>query len=155
MRSAAAPRGRGIEDGLPDEERRMQRKSFATASIALVAVMVGFAVAQEKPKTIKEVMANHKGGQLRSQIDTGLKAAEPNWTDLQAKTKTYAAAAAEPGNFTPPKGEAAAYKEVAKSFSDAVKQLDDAAQKKDAAAAKTAFAASGALCGKCHTAHRG
>jgi hypothetical protein len=131
----------------------MTNKVLVTGCVALLALVAGL-FAADKPKTIKEVMANHKKDQLRAQITAELKEAEPDWAALEPKTKEYAAVAAALAAFEPPKGDKEAFQDVAKAFANGIKQVDQAVQKKDAKTASAALARSGMLCAKCHSAHK-
>ena len=122
-------------------------------SLLIVSVARVYA-ADEPPKTIKEVMANHKKDQLRQQIGDEIKATSPDWAALQKKTKTYADATAKLGSFDPPKGDKDSYKKLAASFAESAKEIDKAVQAKDAKAAMAAFQKSGMACSACHQAHR-
>ena len=128
--------------------------AFGWISLLTVGSIAGL-YAADPPKSIKEVMANHKKDQLRQQIGDGLKAASPDWDELQMKSKTYAANASKLGNFDPPKGDKENYKKLATSFADTIKDLDKAIQAKDKSAANAAFQKSATSCSACHQAHRG
>jgi hypothetical protein len=140
--------------GAFEKEPQMTRGLFLIVGFVCVALISTVSTGGEKAKSIKEVMASHKKDKLRSQIETALKDDNPDWADLQKKTKTYADQAKLLKDFEPPKGDKEDYVKLAKGFSECITNLDKAAKEKDAKAATEAFKKSGTFCGKCHAEHK-
>ena len=140
---------------LEESSSLRQRMAHHARGRGMSAIAATYAQeAPKAPKSIKEVMANHKPKELRAQIGEGLKSASPDWADLQKKSKTYAEAVAKLSDFDPPKGDKENFKKLAKEFGDGVKAMDKAIVAKDAKGANEAFAKSGMACGACHRAHK-
>jgi cytochrome c556 len=131
------------------------------ASMCSLLVVIGLAgrnvgAADDAPATIDKIMeALHKGRKSPlATLKAAFKSQSPDWASVQKETKTYAKLAADMPKNDPPKGDAAAYKKLAKTYASNAKALDDAAQKEDLAAAKAAFGKIGGSCMGCHKAHR-
>ncbi len=132
------------------------KRILVTMTMGLMGILAAwhFALA-DTPKTIKDVMANHKKNQLRDQIGADLKKDDPDWPAVQKKTKEYAEAVAALEKFDPPKGDKKSFAKLAGDFASTAKDLDQAAKKKDAKAAASAHQKLGGACMNCHKAHRG
>jgi hypothetical protein len=130
------------------------RRIVLLASLLGLLVIVSLVAGQDQPKSIKDVMSNHKKNQLRDQIGADLKKDDPDWTAVQKKTKQYAEAVSALEKLDPPKGDKKAWSNVAGDFISTAKDLDASAKKKDAKAAQAAHQKLGAACMNCHKAHR-
>jgi cytochrome c556 len=130
--------------------------SVMTLIVVLGVVSRSSGAAGDDPATIDKIMESlHKGRSAPiAKLKTALKSASPNWSAVQKVTKNYAKLAADLPKNDPPKGDAAAFKKLAKAFAANAKSLDDAAEKEDLAAAKSAFGKIGGSCKTCHDAHR-
>jgi hypothetical protein len=117
---------------------------------------VGWAAADAKPLTIKEIMGKLNKGPyaLTPNIKQGLQQAEPNWTTIQEQTKQYIRLAADLTKNAPPQGEKASWDKLAEQYTAAAQTLDAAAQKKDKAAALAAHVKLTGSCNACHQAHK-
>lgn len=130
------------------------------ASMFSLLVVIGVASrtsgAADGPEPIEKIMSTlHKGKKSpMATLKGALKSQSPDWTVVQKETKTYAKLAADMPKNDPPKGDAASFKKLAKTYADNAKSLDDAAKKEDLASAKTAFGKIGRSCMECHKAHR-
>ncbi len=132
----------------------MNRILARAGVFGLVVGVCGLVALADTPKTIKEVMANHKKNQLRDQIGADLKKDDPDWLGVQKKTKEYSEAVAALEKMDPPKGEKKDFTKLAKDIAGTAKELDEAAKKKDKKAATTAHQKLGTYCMTCHKAHR-
>jgi hypothetical protein len=131
------------------------RRTMRALSLALVVVLAGTALAQEKLPTIKDIMSRlNKPGGLYPAISKELKADDTDWDDVQESTKTFAKLAAALGKNTPPKGDPESWTKLTKEYADNARALDEAAAKKDRTAANAARARLGGdACKSCHKAH--
>jgi cytochrome c556 len=113
-------------------------------------------LAQEKAATIKDIMgrANKPTG-LYFTMARELKEASPDWSDLKKQSKELAELAAALTRTTPPKGDAASWKQQTAAYAANAQALEQAVTKMDRAAAQAAHAKmGGAACMSCHKAHR-
>src|SRR3954467_12672227 len=108
------------------------------ASMFSLLVVIGLAgrtvgAADDKPATIEKIMETlHKGKKsTMATLKGALKSQSPDWAVVQKETKTYAKFAADMPKNDPPKGDAASYKKLAKTYASNAKSLDDAAKKED------------------------
>lgn len=112
--------------------------------------------AADGPESIEKIMqALHKGKKSpMATLKGALKSASPDWSVVQKEARTYAKLAADMPKNSPPKGEDAAYKKLARSYAGHAKALAEAVKKEDLTAAKSAFGKIGGSCMGCHKAHR-
>ncbi|HEY7159235.1 MAG TPA: hypothetical protein VH575_35150 [Gemmataceae bacterium] len=131
---------------------------------ALAAVLMGLAVSwtpssaeDDKEPSIKAIMTKaHKGGNsLLAKVGQDLKAADPNWDDVQMKTKELVKLGTSLGKNEPPKGGKESWEKLTKSYVDTAKQFDAAAQKMEKTKAVTAHTKLTKMCMTCHKAHKG
>jgi cytochrome c556 len=127
------------------------------AVLIAAALGSGRAGAEDEAASIKSIMGKlHKGANAPlTQLKGQLKADTPDWASIQKGTKDFVMLGASLAKFDPPKGEAAAYKALAKTYYQNAKDLDTAAEKRDAAATKAAFGKLAGSCKECHSAHKG
>ena len=111
---------------------------------------------EEKTPTIKEIMTKaHKGGKsLIQMVGKELKADEPDWADLQKKTKELVKLGTALGKNEPPKGEKASWEKLTKEYLKNAKALEDAAKKQDKAAALASQKKLTGACASCHKQHK-
>ena len=131
---------------------------------ALAAALIGLAASgtqsiaeDDKDPSIKEIMTKaHKGGNsLLSTVGKDLKSAEPNWDDVQTKTKELVKLGKSLGKNDPPKGDKESWEKLTKSYLDTAKQLDDAVRAKEKSKAVTAHSKLTKMCAACHKVHKG
>jgi len=131
---------------------------------ALAAMLTGLAVSwtqssaeDDKEPSIKAIMTKaHKGGDsLLATVGKDLKAADPDWEDVQKKTKELVKLGTSLGKNEPPKGEKASWEKLTKSYLDTAKQLDKGAQAKEKSKAVAAHTKLTKMCAACHKAHKG
>jgi mono/diheme cytochrome c family protein len=91
---------------------------------------------------------------LLTSVGKALKADEPDWPDIQSRTRRLVEVTAAIDRTDPPLGEKESWEKLARAYLANVKALDEAAAKKDRTAARTAKAKIDASCGVCHKAHR-
>ena len=130
--------------------------SMMSLLLAVGVVNRTVGAADDAPATIEKIMETlHKGKKsTMATLKTALKSPSPDWSAVQKNTKTYAKFAADLPKNDPPKGDAAGFKKLAKTYAGYAKALDDAAKKEDLASAKTAFGKIGGSCKDCHDAYR-
>jgi hypothetical protein len=139
---------------------RMKRLSRVVTTLALLtgmALLLSTSKAdEEKTPTIKEIMIKaHKGGKsLIQTVGKELKADEPNWTDLQKKTKELVKLGTALGKNEPPKGEKASWEKLTKEYVKNAKALDEAAKKQDKTAALASQKKLTSACASCHKLHK-
>jgi cytochrome c556 len=129
---------------------------FVLAGLALLAAVVVVTAADDKAKTIKEVMQklHKKDVGLLFEIGKDLKGDSPDWKEIQEHTKDLAGMSLDLSKNKPPKGEAKSWEDLTKKYVDDAKKLDEAAGKKDKAAASKLVATLSNSCMDCHKAHR-
>jgi cytochrome c556 len=135
---------------------------ICAVNIAGLLVVIGVAsrpagaADDAKATSIEKIMeALHKGPKsAMGTLKAALKSQSPDWTKVQKETKTYATLAADLPKFDPPKGDAASFKKLAKTFASNAKELDTAAKKENLAETKAAFRKIGGSCMGCHEAHK-
>jgi hypothetical protein len=137
----------------------MNRVWSVAAGLAVAAgvmVLGASGAREEKEPTIKEIMTKaHKGGDsLLSTVGKDLKAAEPDWADVQTKSKELVKLGTSLGKNTPPKGEKESWEQLTKAYLDCAKTLEAAADKKDKETAAAAQKKLTTMCMNCHMVHR-
>jgi cytochrome c556 len=137
----------------------MNRFAKAAAALVPMVLMLTAVVAgqDDKTPTIKELMRKlHKGANAPlSKTRDALKSDSPNWDNLRKQTKDLVALAASLPKNDPPRGDKAAYRELADDYYGNSKKLDDAAKDEDLSSARAAAKKLGESCKACHTAHKG
>jgi cytochrome c556 len=124
------------------------------ACVSTLALGMAGAI-EPRAKSIKEVMALHKGPRATlGQLKTALGAASPDWSKLKDLASDYSTKVADLDANDPPKGDTAGFKKQAVALEESAKALLAAAEKKDKAAASKAVGAIGKSCMPCHKAHR-
>ena len=130
---------------------------------AAVAVMGGATLMlpssgadDKKEPTIKEIMTKaHKGGNsLIQEVAKDLKQKQPDWADVQEKSKELVSLGTSLGKNTPPKGDQASWDKLTQQYLVNAKALEDAAENKDQAAALAAHKKLTTMCAACHKAHK-
>jgi cytochrome c556 len=135
-------------------------RSGAALALALAAGMWAVqgpsAADSAKEPSVKEIMTKaHKGGSsLLAGVGKDLKAADPDWTDLQAKSKELVKLGTSLGKADPPKGEKDSWETLTKGYLGFAKDLETATEKKDKDAAAAAQKKLAGSCGACHKAHK-
>ena len=124
------------------------------AVVGLLALAGGLAVAAKTP-TIKEIMAKlHRGPRcLRTVIARDLKAADPDWGEIEKETREFVKLVGELRKKSPPVGTKESWEQLTQVFLDNAKAMASAAQKHDKPAALRAHARMG-NCKTCHDAHK-
>ena len=131
---------------------------------ALAALLVGLAASwtpssaeDDKEPSIKAIMTKaHKGGDsLLFTVGKELKAADPDWADIQKKSKELVKLGTALSKNEPPKGEKASWEKLTKAYVDTAKQLDAASKAKEKTKAVNAQAKLTKMCMNCHKAHKG
>jgi len=131
---------------------------------ALAAMLMGLAVSwtqssaeDDKDPSIKEIMTKaHKGGNsLLFTVGKELKAADPDWEEVQKKTKELVKLGTSLGKNEPSKGEKESWEKLTKLYLDTAKQLDKSAQAKEKSKAVAAQTKLTKMCAACHKAHKG
>ena len=137
--------------------RRLCGAALAAALIGLAASGTQSIAEDDKDPSIKEIMTKaHKGGNsLLSTVGKDLKSAEPNWDDVQTKTKDLVKLGKSLGKNDPPKGDKESWEKLTKSYLDTAKQLDDAVRAKEKSKAVTAHSKLTKMCATCHKVHKG
>jgi hypothetical protein len=132
------------------------KRTIRVLALLAMAGAGAVALAQDKPPSIKEVMARlNKPGGLYPTISKALKADTPDWDEIRLEAKTFVKLADALGKDTPPAGDASSWAKLTKAYADHARALEDAADKKDRAAANTARAGlGGETCKSCHSAHK-
>jgi cytochrome c553 len=135
---------------------RVMPLSTGLTVLAVLAVALGWASADDKTPSIKDIMTKaHKGGDsLIEKLGKELKADEPKWDDVQKETKELVDLGSALGKNDPPKGEKESWAKLTKQYVDEAKVLDGAAQKKDKAAAAEAQKTLKTYCAACHKEHK-
>jgi cytochrome c556 len=134
---------------------RFQLKLAVLAAVVVGVAYLGTAAAKDDDiKDIKGCMAFTKTKVARDDLPARLKAASPEWDDIQKETKQWVGVAETLGKQTPPRGSGESWKKQTDKYLENVKAVDAAAQKKDAAAATKAVARIGSSCGSCHSQHK-
>lgn len=133
---------------------RFQFKLAVFAALAVGVAYLGSAAADEdKLKDIKGCMAFQ--GKVRKDVPDLLKAKDPNWEEVQKKTKDWVSMAETLGKQKPPKGTDESWKKQSDKYLGLVKDVDAAAGKKDADGMKKGLGAIQNACMGCHSQHRG
>jgi hypothetical protein len=130
-----------------------------TMRVLTLLSLAGFAaaaLAQDKPPSIKEIMARlNKPGGLYPTISRALKAEAPDWDEVRLEAKAFVKLADALGKDSPPIGDAGSWAKLTKAYAEHAHALEEAAGKKDRAAASDARAGlGGEACKTCHSAHK-
>ena len=122
----------------------------------ILAVLIISAGADDATPSIKEVMGKlHKGtSSPLAKLKTALKADTPDWKHVQNLSKDFVILGACLAENKPPRGDEAAYEQLANSYYENAKSLDAAAKAEDKASAQVALNKIGASCKACHAAHK-
>jgi hypothetical protein len=138
----------------------MNRLWCVTAGLAFLAggtmVLTLSGAKEKKPPSIKEIMTKaHKGGNsLIQKVGKDLKEDEPNWADVQKKTKQLVSLGSALGKNEPPQGEKDSWDKLTKQYVKNAKALDAAAKTKDKEKAEGCFKKLTAMCAACHKVHK-
>lgn len=126
------------------------------AAVSFVALVVSSATLADEMLTTKQIMGKLNKGpkSLMATIGKELKKADPDWDDVQKRTKEFAELAAAMTKNQPSRGEKESWEKLSKAYCVCAKALDEAVQNKDLKAAKAAHAKLGGSCKACHDAHR-
>jgi hypothetical protein len=130
---------------------------------ALAVLLLGLAswtqliAEDELESSIKEIMTKaHKGGNsLLATVGNDLKAADPDWEDVQKKTKELVKLGTALGKNEPPKGSKPSWEKLTKSYVDTAKELEAAVTAKEKKKAVAAHTKLTKMCAACHKAHKG
>jgi cytochrome c556 len=131
---------------------RFQSKLAVFAALAVGVAYLSTAAADEI-KDIKGCMAFQ--GKVRKDVPDLLKAKDPNWDEVQKKTKDWVSMAETLGKQKPPKGSDESWKKQTDKYLGLVKDVDGAAEKKDLDGMKKGLGAVQNSCMGCHSQHRG
>lgn len=109
-----------------------------------------------KMRTVKEIMGKlNKGPKaLTPSLKRSLQKDQPDWQDIQDKSKEYANLAVELTKTTPPRGDKASWDKLTKDYAALAQSLETASAKKDKTAALSAHGKLTKACSACHKAHR-
>jgi hypothetical protein len=131
------------------------RRTTRGLVLAVVAVLAGAALAQDKTPSIKDIMSRlNKPGGLYPSISKELKADDTDWDEVHDQSKTFAKLAAELAKNTPPKGSPESWAKLTKEYADNARSLEQAAARRDRSAANAARARLGNdACKVCHKEH--
>jgi cytochrome c556 len=140
---------------LPANEESLMMQSKWFAAVVVLCGMVGL-VAAAADLSIDEIMTKaHKARTgLRDQIKNAAAMPNPDWAQIQQKTKEFLELAKQLVKNDPPKGDKASWEKYCADYLDIVKALDEAAAKKDARAIADVNKRLGASCKGCHDAHQ-
>jgi hypothetical protein len=133
-----------------------------TVGLAVLAVTAAWATLparaddQDKPPSVKEIMTKaHKGGNsILGTLRKDLQSPNPDWPDVQKKTKELISLGTSLGKNEPPQGEKSSWERMTRLYLDQVKALDKAAQKQDKQATGASLRRLTGLCMACHQVHR-
>jgi cytochrome c556 len=141
---------------LPHKENAMLRSGWVAVALLVLGVAAGLSAGGNENPTIEEIMAKaHKTKTgLRDQIAAELKKDAPDWTDVQKKSREFAALIDALGKNEPPMGEKANWKKLTTTYAKHVRELDAAAGKKDRQSVLSMNTKLGTICKSCHDAHR-
>jgi len=123
----------------------------------LLALAVAFTSVQaqdEKGKSIKEIMKEAHGGKGLKSIIQG-SAKKKDWDTAGSAAKTWVGLANDLAKGTPPKGEAASWKELTTKYTETIKGVEEAVGKKDAKAVEAKIKEVNTSCMGCHKGHKG
>jgi len=106
--------------------------------------------------TTREAMKKLNGGpnSLHQTLKLDLKDDDPDWEAIQEETAEYVKLTANLGKNKPPKGDAASWERLTKTYHDDARALDGAAKRKDRKGATAALDRLGRACTACHKLHR-
>jgi hypothetical protein len=137
--------------------RRRWGAALAAVLVVLAASWTPSSADDDKEPTIKEIMTKaHKGGNsLLNTVGKDLKAADPDWAEVQKKTKELVKLGTSLGKATPPKGDKESWEKLTKSYTDTAKDLNRSAGNKDKDKAVGAQMKLTKMCANCHMAHKG
>jgi cytochrome c556 len=123
---------------------------------SVLAVLIVAARADDSSPSIKEIMGKlHKGANAPlAKLKTALKADTPDWKEVQDLSKDFVILGAGLAKNEPPRGDKAAFVELADAYYQNAKALDDAAKAEGKAKAQAALNKIGASCKACHAAHK-
>jgi cytochrome c556 len=128
----------------------------AAVAVALGGLGAARLAADDKAPTVEEIMkkVNAGKGAIHRTLKTDLDTANPNWAEIQKKTKEYSALADFLGKNDPPKGDKADWEKQTKAYAASAKALYEAAQKKDKATAMAVHGKISKSCMGCHRQHK-
>jgi cytochrome c556 len=124
------------------------------ACLALLGLFVLSAAAADP--TIKDIMKRaHMGNSsLLPEIGRDLKAATPDWAEVQKHVKELNVLGTALAKNTPPKGDRNSWDRFTQAYLADVKSLEDATQKKDRTTAQVALNKLNSSCKACHSEHQ-
>ncbi|MCS6977860.1 MAG: cytochrome c [Gemmatales bacterium] len=128
------------------------RTSKWLAALAVLLGMTGLIAAS----SIDEIMVKaHKARTgLRDQIKNAAAMPNPDWAEIQKKTKEFVELAKELVKYDPPMGTKESWQKHCAEYVEIIKALDEAAAKKDAKGIAEVNKKLGASCKGCHDAHQ-
>lgn len=137
----------------------MSRVWYAVAGLALVAALALVSSpsgAADKKLNLKEIMTKaHKGGtSLLATVGAELKEDEPDWAEVQTKSKELVQLGTAMTKATPPRGEKESWDKLTAAYLQNAKALNAAAGKKAKTQAQAAQKKLATSCRSCHTAHK-
>jgi cytochrome c556 len=128
---------------------------MASKSLAALTILFGL-TGLIAGNSIDEIMVKaHKARTgLRDQIKNAAAMPNPDWAEIQKKTKEFVELAKELVKNDPPMGTKESWEKHCAEYVEIIKALDEAAAKKDAKAIAEVNKKLGASCKGCHDAHQ-
>jgi cytochrome c556 len=127
------------------------RVACAGLVVALTAALVA---ADDKDLSIEEFMGKHHAGKSATlnRLDTGAKAATPDWNEVQKLAADYAQAAPKVGKNTPPRNadKKDEWAKITGELAENAKAIDTAAKAKDKEGVAKGVKMVRGMCARCH-----
>jgi hypothetical protein len=135
---------------------RVWRGAGVAALVGAMSWVLSTSNADDKDLTIKEIMGKaHKGpNSLIMTVGKDLKADEPDWADVEKKSKELVRLGTALGKNEPPKGEKASWQKLTQRYVTNAKALEKAAEDKDKSKALAAHKKLTGMCMACHSVHK-
>jgi cytochrome c556 len=133
--------------------RKLSRMVACVTAAMMAAVSVAaFADDKDEPRSIKEVMKEHKKGGKLPEVKDALKAGK--WDAAESPAKKLKENAVVLAKLKPEKGDLEAWKKIAESYKENTSDLYEAIQKKDKEKSQELVKKLDASCMPCHKAYR-
>jgi cytochrome c556 len=127
---------------------------FLMGALVVAMAFTGVRAEDEKGKSIKEIMKEAHGGKGLKAIIQG-SAKKKDWDTASSAAKTWVGLANDLAKGTPPKGEAASWKELTGKYTATIKEVEEAVGKKDAKTVEGKIKEVNSSCMGCHKGHKG
>jgi cytochrome c556 len=114
------------------------------------------ASSDDETPSIKKIMDTlHKGAKSPlNKMKSALKAASPDWEEIQKQAKVFVEYGESLPKNDPPKGNKNSFEKLAKAYASNAKSLEKSAEKSDLKGARAAFSKISGSCMACHRSHR-